>query len=130
MSTDNGKARIILLKEYKEFLTSDRGIIVCMMGEEVTNKNYWSVHHIRALREGGSNSIFNKALVSILAHQEFNLIEAYKYKRAKEINEALIEFKKNKNKDIPYQIKDYKDYLLRDLGITNNEKKMLRKRKR
>jgi hypothetical protein len=125
MGVNNKADKIELLKIYRKVLTQENGIILCMMGEEVSRYNPFTVHHIVPIRDGGSNQRKNKSLLSHIAHIDFNLIEIYKPKEAQELTDGIIDFKKTRNPAIPLQLKSYKDFLLLDIDCDLIRQKQL-----
>jgi hypothetical protein len=104
-------------KRYKTTLIKNYGAI-CMAGDTPTKANYLTVHHLVPVRNGGRTILVNLALLSRLSHDKFNVIEIYKPRTAKEINDELRHYKAYRDELIRVQLYNYMNDLIHNLGYT------------
>jgi hypothetical protein len=122
----NKEAMRIVLEQLKDVLITDKGKI-CALGEAITKINYYSAHHIKAVRNYGKTTPSNIIPLSFTSHNQFNFIERCSEKMAKDINDGFIELKQTKNGLIIAQLKIVKDDLLKKYGYENRKAKTKRR---
>jgi hypothetical protein len=105
----NKEAKIELIKDYGP---------ICMAGDKPTVTNYLTIHHLIPVRNGGRTILTNLALLSRLSHDKFNVIEIYKPRTAKEINDELRHYKAYRDELIRVQLYNYMNDLIHNLGYT------------
>ena len=122
----NKEAMRIVLEQLKDVLVTKEGKI-CGLGELITNYNYYSAHHIKAVRNGGKTTPSNIIPLSFISHNQFNYIEHHSERMAQDINDGFIELKQTKNGLIIAQLKIIKDDLLKKYGYENRKVKTKRR---
>lgn len=122
----NKEAMRIVLEQLKDVLITDKGKI-CGLGELITNYNYYSAHHIKGVKNGGKTTPSNIIPLSFTSHNQFNFIEHYNEKMAKDINDGFIELKQTKNGLIIVQLKIVKDDVLNKYGYEDRKVKTKRR---
>lgn len=72
---------------------------ICMLGDEITEKNYITLHHIEPYRIVKITTIENGALLGVNMHGNINFIEKWYYTEAQIINEYLKYYKATQDKE-------------------------------